>query len=279
MNTSTLVQHLGRLWGRWVIRHGVRYLDRRCAAFSPTVSGVEHLRAALAQPCLLVANHVIIRAEDAPLGILTQTRALTLLNQPPDSFIFRRIIREETGLSLHVVAKSDRGWWSPRPLVRLLQKRVGQPFGKGLLEGIDYIPVEHNPACFHRTFFHSAAETVKHGRPILIFPGKLVSGESGCRDSLVDASVVGGGLQPGAAHLARKFSLLILPAYIEGAKGWRPGETTRVRFGPPFRPGGMTKADINREIIRRVRDLAASGAPARQENPYPIPKEKTWLNN
>lgn len=254
-DASALIQCWGRLCGYYVTRHGRLYLDRRCAAFPLIVSGAEHLRTALERPCLIVANHVLIRAENAPLGRLTQARALTLLNQPPDSFILRRVVREETGLPLHVVAKSDRGWWSPRPLVRLLQKRVGQPFGKGLLEGMEFVPVEHNPACFHRTFFQSAAEPVRRGRPILIFPGKLRCDEHGCRDSLIEGDIRDARILPGAAHLVRKFALPVLPVFIHGSDSWRPDKPTCVVVGPAFHTEGLSKADINSTIISRVRML------------------------
>jgi 1-acyl-sn-glycerol-3-phosphate acyltransferase len=252
---AVLIQRWGRFFGYWVTRHGRRYLDWRCAAFPLAISGAEHLREALAQPCLIVANHVLIRAENAPLGRLTQARALTLLNQPPDSFILRRIVREETGLSLHVVAKSDRGWWSPRPLVRSLQKHIGQPFGKGLLEGMEFVPIEHNPTCFHRTFFRSAAEPIGRGRPILIFPGKIRCDESGCRDLLVEENATDARILPGAAHLAHRFSLPMLPVFIHGGDSWRPDKLTFVVFGPAFHPACMTKAEISRAIIEHMGDL------------------------
>ena len=250
-----LMQRVGRLWGFCVTRHGRRLLDRRCGAFPLVVTGGEHLRAALRQPCLIVANHVIIQAENAPLGRLTQARLLSLFNQPPDSFIFRRVVWEATGLPLYVVAKSDRGWWSPRPLVKFLQKRVGQPFGKGMMEGMDFIPVEHNPFCFHRTFFQSAARPIGRGRPILIFPGKLRCDESGCRDSIIDGEIKEARILPGAAHLSRKFGLPILPAFIDGCDSWRPDKPTRVVFGPAFLPGEMTKTELNRAIAAQVRGL------------------------
>ena len=256
MNGSALIHRCGRLWGHGVTRHGRRYLDWRCAAFPLIVSGSDHLRTALQQPCLIVANHVLIRAEDAPLGRLTQSRLFSLLNQPPDSFLMRRVVREETGLTLHVVAKSDRGWWSPRPLLKLFQKRVGQPFGKGMMEGMEFIPVEHNPACFHRTFFQSAAEPIRRGRPILIFPGKIRCDENGCHDSLIEGDDLNARILPGAAHLSRKFSLPILPAYLQGCESWRPEKPTRVVFGPAFDVAEMTKEEINRAMIAHVRSLA-----------------------
>ena len=254
IDTSDMIQRWGRLCGWCLTRHGRRYLDWRCADFPLNVSGTEHLRLARERPCLIVANHVLIRAEDAPLGRWTQARALSLLNQPPDSFILRRIVREETGLMLHVVAKSDRGWWSPRPLVKALQKHVGQPFGKGLMEGMEYVPIEHNPACFHRTFFASATEPIRRGRPILIFPGRLQYDSGECHDPLSEANS-DIRILPGAAHLARKFSLPVIPAFIKGGESWRPGKPTCVQFGPAFHPDGMTKAEINDAIIAGIRAL------------------------
>ena len=253
---STLIQQSGRLWGYSFTRHGRRYLDWRCSAFPLNISGAKHLCAALEQPCLIVANHVIIRAENAPFGRMTQLRALSLLNQPPDSFILRRIVREESGLRLHVVAKSDRGWWSPRRVVKAFQKRIGQPFGKGMMEGMEFIPVEHNPACFHRTFFESAAKPIQRGRPILIFPGKIRCDENGCEDSLITGNIGEARILPGAAHLARRFALPILPAFLSGCNSWRPDEPIYVAFGPAIHAEEMTKIEINHAIIEQVRALA-----------------------
>ena len=267
-NPAAWIQRWGRLYGHCITRHGRRYLDRRCAAFPLTVSGTEHLRAALKQPCLMVANHVLIRAEEAPFGRWTQARVLTLLNQPPDSFVLRRIVREETGLPLYVVAKSDRGWWSPRPFIKFLQKRVGQPFGKGLLEGMEFVPIEHNPACFHRTFFQSAAEPIRRGQPLLIFPGKLQGDETGCRDLLIEENAPEISLRPGAAHLARKFSLPVMPVFIQGSDSWRPERPIHVAFGPAFHSAGMTKAEINGMIIQQMRALAGEARSLHSHQPH-----------
>ena len=252
-----LIQRAGRIAGR-VTRYGRLCLDRRCASFPLTVAGAEHLRLLRERPCLLVANHVLIRAENAPLGVWTQARALSLLNQPPDSFLLRRVVREHTGLPLHVIAKSARGWWSPRPWARLLQKKIGQPFGKGLLEGMEFVPVEHNPDCFHRTFFQSAAAPVSHGYPLLIFPGRLRHDpDGGCRDPLAEPGQTEACLLPGAAHLARKFGLPIIPVFIQGGDTWRPDKPTCISIAPAFWTEGMTKDAINREIVKRMQALTA----------------------
>jgi len=258
-------QRCGYLWGRYFVRLCLRYLDRRCAAFPLSLTGVQHLRKALEEPCLIVANHVLIKAEDAPMGRLTQSRLLLIFNKPPDSFIFRRIVREETGLLLHVVAQSDRGWWSPRPLVKVLQKRIGQPFGKGLMEGMNFIPVEHNSGSFHRSFFQSATETIRRGRPILIFPGRLLNDNDGCHDLLIEGHLTEAPILPGAAHLARKLSLVILPTYIQGCDSWRPDKPTQIVFGQPFSALGMTKAEINLAILSHVRGLMVPQQDSEQE--------------
>ncbi len=271
VDLAVLSRRAGRLAGRGT-RCGRLCLDRRCASFPLIVTGAEHLHLLQEQSCLLVANHVLIRAEDAPLGVWTQARALSLLNQPPDSFLLRRVVREQTGRPLHVVAKSDRGWWSPRPWVRCLQKRIGQPFGKGLLEGMEFIPVEHNPDCFHRTFFQSAAEPVRRGLPLLIFPGRLRHDPDGCHDPLAEHGQTAACLLPGAAHLARKFGLPIIPLFIQGGDTWRPEKPTCIFIGPAFRTESMTKAAINRQIIEQMQALLPApllGLPP--EPPIPLP--------
>ncbi len=251
MKAAVLIQRTGRLWAQCVLGHGLRYLHSRSRSFILTVDGAKHLRAVAQGPFLLVANHVLIRPENAPLGRFTQIRCLSLLNQPADSFVLCRVVAEETGLPLRVVAKSDRGWWSPRPLVRLLQKRIGQPFGKGLNQGLGYVPIEHNSGCFHRTFFQSVAEVVTQGAPVLIFPGKILCDNDLSRDGLMEGAV-----HPGAAHLARRFALPIVPAFIQGAESWQAGDVSHVTFGPAFSCVGMTKAEISLEIAEQVRALA-----------------------
>ncbi len=237
--------------GRCVFSHGLRYMDRRCTTFQLTVSGIEHLRTAMTQPCLIVANHTIHHPENALFGRHTRKRGLRIFNWPADSFIFRRIVREETGLPLRVVARSDRGWWSPQPLRRRLQETIGQPFGRGKLEGMGYIPVEHNPGSFQRTFLESSARRVHAREPVMIFPGTLIWTDEGFRDMLLEGEVC-----PGAASLVRKFRLPILPAYLQGGEGWEAGRPARVSFGPAFRCDGLSKEEINRLIVERVQQLS-----------------------
>ena len=201
----------------------------------------------------------------ARLKFLTYSPRLLLFNCPSDSFILRRVVREETGRSLRVVARSNEGLWSIRRSARLFQERVIHPFGNGLREGLGYLPRDHTGR-FQREFLQSVEEALGRGEPILIFPGRIVpDGASWVRDSLMD-----GGIHPGAAHLARRYGLPILPASLSGAEGWWPGQAATVTFGPQFEGAGMSKEDLCREIVARMRALKAAvpgdgaAAPARE---------------
>lgn len=246
--STGLVHRLGRLWGRYVCCIGLAYLDRRISAFELTVYGLEHLEDATRQPCLIVANHLYLRHGTGPLGPwLSHRRIFRIYNAPVDSFLYRRIVRENTVGTIRVVARTDRGWWSPRPVLCFIQKTIGQPFGKGMREGMGYIPIEHNPNTFHRPFYKLVQGAIDRGESILIFPGKSVFENGVRREAMFEE-----GLFPGVGHLASKFRLPILPAHTRGIDGWRPGQSPSVMFGSRFEIGKMTKDQINEEIIARI---------------------------
>ena len=69
------------------------------------------------------------------------------------------------------------------------------------------------------------------------------------------------GPRPGAAHIARKFDLPIILAYIEGCDSWRKGQPSSVRFGPSFPCEGLTKSEINRAIQEQMRELSLRSDP------------------
>ena len=227
------------------------------------VYGVRHLCAAIQRPCLIVANHVLLRPEDTMVSLLlppklparewlTRNHHLLLFYAPPDSFILRRIVREHTGQTLQVVSISNLGKWSRRAPVRLLQAAVSHPFANGLRESLGYLPLEHTGRS-HRAFLQSVESAVQQGQPVLIFPGTIVFDEPWHpRDTFLE-----GEISPGAAHLAAKYGLPILPAYTSGGSSWRAGQEAHVNFGPAFHCAGMTKTEAGREMASRVRALSA----------------------
>jgi 1-acyl-sn-glycerol-3-phosphate acyltransferase len=262
MRSSSLARCAGHVYGKYALSHILEFYERRCATFALGVSGGENLCAVQQGSYLIVANHVILRPDQhlppqvlrsTPLHRFANDRRLALFNCPADSFVMRRAVREQTRQNLRIVSRGNRGIWSSRPLARLIQAQITHPFGHGLREGLGHIaldPTGRNS----REFFKSVESHVKDGSPIVIFPGKQAPDDiTGVRDILVD-----GGINPGAAHLARRFGIPIVPAYISGAQGWNPGQPAGVAFGPAFDCAGMSKEAICREIVQRVqavRDL------------------------
>ena len=218
--------------------------------FDLTVAGEAHLQRLEGRACVIVSNH--IRPHDSPMGPLARLRILRNYQFSADSFLFHRAVREWAGRPMITVAMCDRGDLSPRPWKRILQHRIGQPFSIGQMEALPgFIPVESRSGSFHRRFLSAVKEAVRRREAILIFPGPIHLSDA---DDQAE-------LEPGAAHIAGKFCLPIVPACIAGSESWWPGQAVRVAFGEPFFATGMTKGQVSDEIVRRVRALhAAHGA-------------------
>lgn len=237
---SASARALGSLSGRTILRIGLFWMRYRASKFDLDVEGSEHIEQLGDAPYLIVSNHV--PAKVSVFGRLAHVRIARQFNHSLDSFIYDRVVFQATGRRLAVAATCDRGWWSPRPFFRMLQKQIGQPFAKAQMEAMGYVPVELNPGCFQRDFLHSVERAVRVGRPLLIFP------ESSVGADISTAST----LKSGPAHLAMRLGLAVVPAYIEGTSSWNPPGRVAVRFGLPFKVSGMTKNEINKQIAGEV---------------------------
>jgi hypothetical protein len=276
MSTSVLARRAGSLFGKCVVSRIMALYERRCSTFALTVSGTEHLQAMDGRPYLLVANHILIPQEESLLGLAIRSTPfarcvyhprLLLFKYPPDSFILRRIVRETTNRALRVVSRGNMGVWSERSVARAIQEHVSHPFSNGLREGLGHIAVDPTGR-YYREFLQSVAHFVEKAAPIVIFPGKFEN----YQDILCE-----GGVSPGAAHLARKFGLPIVPAYVSGAANWRVCDPTTVAFGAAFSCHDMSKQEINRQIVERVRLLRDSALEAVQleSTPFSAPKQES----
>ena len=256
---SASARFLGRLSGQFLIRIGLFWMRWRATRFEIEISGLGQVQRFGDSVYLIVSNHV--GPEVSAFGRLARVRIARQFNHSLDSFIFHRVVWEQTGRRLGVVAICDRGRWSHRPLVRFLQRRIGQPFAKAQLEAIGYIPVEANPGCFQRDFLRSARRAVEHGRPLLIFP-------AGDNSSQFES---GASLKPGAAHLALHFGVPIVPACIQGTASWNPPGKAIVRFGEPFTPDGLTKREVSDRIAWEIARLLGETSPGSEHAPAALP--------
>jgi 1-acyl-sn-glycerol-3-phosphate acyltransferase len=228
MNT---IEVLGTFTGETLGKTLLGYFRSKVEHLRVDVSGIEHLWELAGRSYLLVANHT------RPKGAL-----LTAFGIAPDALILERIIQDQTGRQLKIVAKSDKGQWVIRPLQRTFQ----QPFGHGLKKAMGFIPVRINPGSYNRTFVEAFKRETEAGNPILIFPQGLYWSED-----FNDHTEV----KDGAAALALKYHLPIVPRYLEGANSWETGHEVRLFFGKHFETAGLTKQDIGALIKRTILDL------------------------
>ena len=180
------------------------------------------------------------------MGPLANLRLFRQYQYSADSFVFHRAVSERAGRPMVTVGRCDRGELSPRPWRRVLQRRLGQPFAIGQMEILPgFIAVESRPGASQRRFLSAVEDAVRRREAVLIFPGPIILDDQGEQPEL----------EPGAAHVACKFNLPIVPACIMGSESWRTGRRVQVMFGESFRTDGLTKAQVGEEIVRRVRAL------------------------
>src|SRR5579883_816851 len=107
---SATARCLGRLSGRYILRHGLIWMRKRAERFEIAISGAEHLRPLADIPYLIVSNHVSPRV--SVFGRLGGLRGFRQFNHSLDSFIYHRAVLQETGRHIATAANSDRGRWS-----------------------------------------------------------------------------------------------------------------------------------------------------------------------
>lgn len=212
----------------------VRYLAQSLADRNPLATvGQENLAELSTSPYILVANHLTPDCSDFEKQIAIS----------PDGLFLERAIRETTGQNLGLVAKCDAGFWFDG-LKKQKAQRVVQPISEYLIEGIGMIPVRKNPGSFNRRFLEVCDKYIKDDNPILIMPeGKWVE-EFGHEE-----------IKSGAAHLALKYGIPLVPAWITRTKGLFTRQEVKVVFGKPFEPN-KTKAELNAQIRESILALS-----------------------
>jgi 1-acyl-sn-glycerol-3-phosphate acyltransferase len=241
------IEALGTFTGETLGKTLLGYFRSKVEHIRVDVSGVENVRELAGQSYVLAANHT------KPKGAVLTSSGLA-----PDALILERIIHEQTGRQLKIVAKSDKGHWVIRPLQRTFQ----QPFGQGFKKAMGFIPVRINPGSYNREFVEAFETETEAGNPILIFPQGLYWTE----DFSDDVE-----LKDGAAAMALKYHLAIVPGYLQGADSWEAGHEVKVLFGKHFETKGLSKRDIGALIKRTILDLKKEAAVhAYQEDPVRV---------
>jgi 1-acyl-sn-glycerol-3-phosphate acyltransferase len=163
----------------------------------------------------------------------------------PDAFVLSKLVEENTGRKIKMAHKSDDGWLAESAALKYYQKNISSPFMRGISKVVGNIPIQKNPGSFNRDFVETVEETIKNGGSILIFPeGHWYE------DFSIDHQI-----EPGAAHIAKKYNLKIVPAYINGADSWGGEQKVRVSFGEPFASADLDKKEISQKISGQIATL------------------------
>lgn len=224
---NKLMEQVGQVAGERIGVPVLEYLRGKMERFEVTLSGQENLQSLRGDSFLLVANHLM------PEGGTAQQSQLS-----PDAFVLEWIVRDLNQQELKIVAKADDGWWAGN-FYRHFQEHFSQPFGLGMHKGLGFIPVLKNPGSVNRDLVRTVRAIMSDSKnPILIFPEGHWYPDWDPENPL----------ETGAATLALKYDLPILPAYIHGARGWKPGTEVFVSFDEPFEPGKQSKEEITNQI-------------------------------
>lgn len=209
-------ENFGQFIGKTIGKKGFEHLKSKIENFDIEASGLENLEKVKEEAYILVANHIIPNADN---------KAALNTGVSPDAFVLSKLVEDNTGRKIKVAHKADDGWLAESAIMQFYQKNIGSPFMRGLSKGVGNIPIQKNPGSFNRDFVETVDKTVKDKEPILIFP----------EGHWYEEFSVDHKIEPGAAHIAKKYNLKIVPAYINGADSWGGEQKVRVSFGSLFR--------------------------------------------
>lgn len=228
------IEKFGQFLGKTIGQKGIEYLNNKVDNFDIKVSGANNLEELKNEIYLLVANHL------KPEEKMSENSGVS-----PDAFVLSKLVEQITGQKIKIVQKSDDGWWADNTIWRSFQKNIGQPLGRGFSGGAGNIPIQKNPGSFNREFLTSIDDTINKKEPILIFP----------EGNWYDDFDVSHEMKPGAAHIAKKYNLKIVPAYIKGANSWKEKQKVDVSFGEYFSPEELDKKEVSDKISLEISKL------------------------
>lgn len=222
------LERIGKFFGEKAIKPKIERLREKVENFDVEIFDGENLEGLKGRAYLITANHV------KPEGAASQQSGLS-----QDAFVIERTIANRTGQQVRIVSKCDDGWWADN-VYKYFQKYVYQPFGKGMIEGAGLIPIKKNPGSFNRDFMKTVELVAEKGEPILIFP----------EGTWYDDYDKEHPMSNGAAQIAMKYGLPVVPTYIKGSNSWKPEGKIQLAFGESIDVTGKTKEEIT-ELIRQ----------------------------
>ena len=220
-------------FGKFVGKKIGETIRKRVENFELDIDGLENLKQLNGKSFLLACNHIKPKSkndEQSQLG--------------PDAFILERIVKDSNNQRLGVLAKADNGRLLFGEEGKNFQKQIEKPF-RGIIKGIGMIPVNKNPGSLNREMLEEIELAVNRKEPVLIFPEGMWKDDF---DPEAD-------LEPGAAHIAKKFNLPILTAYIRNANEWKKDQEVSVSFGEIINPSDFEKDDVTEKIKQGIAEL------------------------
>lgn len=227
------IENLGKFTGAQIGAPLLERQRRKIERFNVEISGQNNLESLRDRPFILAANHLM------PGDSLTQQSQLS-----PDAFVLEETVKKLNDQDLKIISKCDDGWWAEN-IYKYFQKYVGQPFGKGVVEGMGLVPIYKNPGTFNRDFMKAVQGVIDEKNPILIFP------EGHWYEDFSPEHK----LEAGAAFIAEKYKLPILTAYIKGAHGWEPDTSVQVAFSEPFDSEQLSREETTEQIRSKLTEL------------------------
>lgn len=231
---SSFSRKFGQFLGEHLVKPAVEFRKRKIEGFNVRISGTENLETLKNCSWILVANH--LKPNDF---ISIQT------GFAPDAFILERLIKQTTGQRLRIAAKVDSGFlWGKNRIIHKFQKST-QPLMQGIGESLRLLPILKNPGSLNRDFLRAVGKAIANQEPLLLFP------EGDWYEDFDPKNP----LDTGAAHIAKKYQLAIVPVYIDGATSWKPGTKVEVIIGQPFETIGLSKQEITENIRQEIFQL------------------------
>lgn len=245
---KNIFEDMGKIVAETIGKKGLEMIRRRIETFDVNIAGVDNLLKLKDRPYILAANHI------KPANAKAEQSQLS-----PDAFILESIVKEQTDKELKIIAKYGDGWWAEN-LYRYFQKYVSLPFSKGMMKGMDFVPINKNPGSINKDFLKAIEKVMTDKNPLLIFP----------EGHWYEDFDPGHKLDNGAAHIALKYNLPIISAYIHGGRNWKEGEKVEVSFGQHFDPTGFSKEEITEKIREQITELQGQVKKSRNAGINPL---------